>query len=1321
LREIKIFVSSPEDALLERKRLDRVVERLNGELRGTAILTTIRWETNFYKAHATFQAQIPEASECEIVIAILRHRLGTELPGDFRRMPNGEPYPSGTAYEVLSAIEASRSRAMPDVYVFRYPEPPTVRLDDPATRAVVEEQWERLKRFFVTWFQGSDGQFKAAFQTFSSTDEFEARAEALLRKWVTDHILKGRSVIWPIEIKGSPFRGLKAFGPRHAPVFFGRSRDISRAVEALKDAREAGTPFLLVVGPSGAGKSSLVRAGLVPRLTAAGVVPEVDVWRTAVMRPAECGGDPFMALAAHMLQTEEIGESAEGSAALPEVAASGYRTPRELADLLRHADAVATKPILHALEKVAQAERVAGGYERDANAGLLLVIDQLDELFSSEVPEATRFVRLLSELLKTGRIWVIATLRADLYEDYVAVPELLALKKSGATYDLQPPGPAELAEIVRMPAHAADLGYEADASGRTLDERLLAEADRADMLPLLQFTLNQLFQERSLVDGKTYLTHAAYDKLGGLDGAIEHEAERALAGLGEAEIARLPRLLRELVVQGKGSEGGQAGAARLTVRSVPFKRAAHDAAAERLIRALVDARILLSTSADAPTIRIAHERVLHSWTRARKIVAENTDFFRIRDEIEDERRRWEAAGRKRDRLIPAGVPLAEAESIGAHFRDELAPEACAFIAASSNRARLRQRLTAGAAVVFLVVAVAAGYLGWLAQERADSERLARVEAQQNFQAAKAAVDGITVQLAEGLRDAAGMRVSTLRNILANVEDSVAQLGRAASENVGLAETRALMLLEFGWTYQAAGDVDAALEAFGEAAAIANDLAKSQPNDPQWQRNLAQALEKIGSIQLRRNRSAEAVAAFEEAAEVDRALLKTHPSPATWENLALSFNGIGDVHRRAGDSAAALASYEESLTIARRLAADDPAQRKWRAELSNVLDRIGDLKLAQGDVNGAVPLYEEGAKLIRDLTQEDPNNSQWRRDLTIALENLGRVRLLQGQRRDAEAAFTEGLQIARSLSALDPDNTQWLRDVSVALDRIGMLDASRGQAADALKAFEEALAIRRRLAEADPANLDWQRDLAAILRRICEVRLSVHELPAARSVCEEALRVARSIAEAEPGNWVSRTELAATLIAAGDLESAFDDLDTAAIHYQAAVDIRRQLLQVDRGNDAVTTALAAALAKLGDARHSMGDLPGARAAFRESAETRRTLLGDGPDLLQQQQALLGTLMNLGDVLLAQGDDVAAGATFTEARDLARRVVEARPDEARDQMNLVISLARVAQLSAGEARQAAAEESLRILDHMAARKMDRPDEARWRELLVSLLPD
>ena len=80
MQTFKVFVSSPGDVMVERRRVENVVSRLNGEFAGVARLDAIRWETEAYQAHSTFQAQIPRSTECDLVIGILKWRLGTALP-----------------------------------------------------------------------------------------------------------------------------------------------------------------------------------------------------------------------------------------------------------------------------------------------------------------------------------------------------------------------------------------------------------------------------------------------------------------------------------------------------------------------------------------------------------------------------------------------------------------------------------------------------------------------------------------------------------------------------------------------------------------------------------------------------------------------------------------------------------------------------------------------------------------------------------------------------------------------------------------------------------------------------------------------------------------------------------------------------------------------------------------------------------------------------------------------------------------------------------------------------------------------------------------
>jgi hypothetical protein len=106
MQTFKLFVSSPGDVMVERRRVENVASRLNGEFAGVARLEVIRWETKNYQAFSTFQAQIPRSIDCDLVIGILKWRLGTELPPDFNeKLPDGQSFPSGTAYEILTAIE----------------------------------------------------------------------------------------------------------------------------------------------------------------------------------------------------------------------------------------------------------------------------------------------------------------------------------------------------------------------------------------------------------------------------------------------------------------------------------------------------------------------------------------------------------------------------------------------------------------------------------------------------------------------------------------------------------------------------------------------------------------------------------------------------------------------------------------------------------------------------------------------------------------------------------------------------------------------------------------------------------------------------------------------------------------------------------------------------------------------------------------------------------------------------------------------------------------------------------------------------------------
>ena len=1380
METFELFVSSPGDVMVERRRVENVVSRLNGEFADVARLEAIRWETEHYQAFSTFQAQIPRSIDCDLVIGILKWRLGTELPPDFgEKLPDGRPFPSGTAYEILTAIEKRQEGGkLPDIYVFRFAgSSPSVAVEDP-NRARVEHDWQMLKGFFQEWFLTDRGYFKAAFNSYSSEDDFEAQLEKLLRKWVADKVVGGRVVRWPIEVKGSPFRGLAAFGAKHAPVLFGRSNDTTRAVDLWREAASRGSPYLLVVGASGSGKSSLARAGVIPRLTTPGVIKEVDAWRVAVIRPGDSAAGPFTALAIALMQDEAgLAKEEEGRGpALPEIGRGDSQTPAELAAVLHDADAAAAiKPIVNALVRVAVGEHERERYGRELRCDLVLLIDQFEELFAASVSEAERkrFIDLMAALVGTGHVWIAATLRADFYARMLDQPALRKLKELGTTYDLAAPGPVELAEIVRGPAEAAGLVFETDAViGERLDERLLRDADRPDMLPLVQLALSRVFEGRESVGGEIRLPLKVYEGLGGLKGIVNEAGETALASLGEAEKARLPRLLRRLAVPTHVQDAIGKGA--LTIRAVPLAQAAPDAAAGNLLDALVRARLLTTSGVEAEAqVRLAHQKVLEDWARARTIVVESADFYRIRADLEDSRRKWET-GQRRGEFLARGLPLAEAESIVGKYGDELTPEVLAYVRASRQRANRAQMIGWGAAAVFFLVAVGAGVAAKVAVDQRAAAEAARAQAvaqtqraDRNFTAAKDTVDGLIFNIAQGLQGVVGMRVDTIHRILETVQKTINQLTQTAPDDPKLLRSRSAMFNNFATTYLAAGDLKDASAAAAQSLDIARKLAGQDQGNAEAQRDLATSLQKLGDVKLQAGDQTGALAAYRESLDIVRTLAAQDPSNAEAQrDLATSLIRLGAVKLQAGDQAGALAAYQDSLDIARKLAAQDPgnaaAQRDVAVTLSVVGDvklqagdqagalaayqdsldiarklaaqdqayaqtlvsmdqgKLGDVKLRAGDQAGAFAAYQDSLDITRKLAAQDPSNAQAQRGVSVSLNKVGDVKLQAGDQLGALAAYQESLDIARRLAAQDPGNALAQRDLAVSLNKVGDVKLQAGDQAGALAAHQESLDIRRKLAAQDLGNAQAQRDVSVSLNELGNVKLQAGDRAGALAAHQESLDVARRLAAQDPGNAQAQRDVSVSLDRLGDVKLQAGDRAGALAAHQESLDIRRRLAAQDPGNAQAQRDVSVSLDRLGDVKLQAGDRAGALAAHQESLDIRRKLAAQDPGNAQAQRDVSVSLDRLGDVKLQAGDQAGALAAHQESLDIARKLAAQDPGNAQAQRDVAVSLQKLGdvKLQAGDRAGALAadQDSLDIARKLAAQG---PGNAQaQRDVAVSL---
>lgn len=1044
---LSVFVSSPGDVAEERALAERVLGRLAGEFADRVEVRPIFWEHEPLLASGSFQEQIVRPSRADVVVCILWSRLGTRLPGQFRR-EDGTRYASGTEFEFEDALEGFRNRGTPDLLVYRKTAEPLVSLLDAAVLMDKLEQRRALDAFVERWFHdAADGSLRAAFHPFDAPARFEAILERhlralILRRHPAPRLLQGSRprVQWE---RGSPFRGLEPFDVEHADVFFGRTRAVSEALLHLRKQASRGRPFLLVVGGSGSGKSSLARAGLLPLLARPGVVEGVREWRTAVMRPSGEGGDPFLALAAALLREGAVPELA---AQVPAAAAQGGRGaaspmgteasgaprstgPMEVARLAREVPSALARAVVGILDR-----RAPGAGDGPAGeARLVLLVDQLEELFSIRgLGEVDRraFGAALSELVGIGGVWVVGTLRSDLYPRLTEIPELMALKEGEGQYDLLPPTPSEIGEMIRQPALAAGLVLEVDPNtGERLDDLLVdAAVGSPGLLPLLEFTLEELYRVRR----DDTLTLEAFRELGGVEGSLARRAELVLSALPLEVQEALPGVMRALVNVVESAEGGTLGA-----HPAPLIRLREDAAASRLVDALVGARLMV-TDLDgdgSAVIRIAHEALLRHWPRVTTWLEGDRETLKARARLRTAAFRWAEEGRNEQLLLAGGKPLEDALAArGAG--GELTGLEEEFLRRSEWRARRSVRIRRLALFALAVLTLVASGSGWAARSAAEVARGEALAARR------------THEFMVGLLSAA--RPDVAQGAVMTVEDLV-ELGSnqlLAGEMADVPGSRAWAMRELASTHLHLGQVAPALA----LARVADSVAAAAPGVGDSARAMGWLL--LGDIHRRADDLDSAAVYFERARG---AWLGRYP--ALVSSVA---SRLADVRQMQGRQDEYMTLMEEQFEEARRGAEEGGLE--WAVVLANQAIFLRE--------KGAVLDAEELLREADAIWKEHPGMRPTQRAEFLLV--LGNNLADQGRAPEADSVYREALEIQRRLL---PDQPA----VGFTLNGLGLVAQTLGDPAASEAWLRQALdQLRHSLGEGHAQTANVRTNLAELL-------------------------------------------------------------------------------------------------------------------------------------------------------------------------------------------------------------------------------------------------
>jgi WD40 repeat protein/energy-coupling factor transporter ATP-binding protein EcfA2 len=496
-----------------------------------------------------------------------------------------------------------------------------------------------------------------------------------------------------------PYKGLDYFDQEDARFYFGRETltdELRSRVERYR--------FILVTGSTGSGKSSLVRAGLLPTLDSQNTSAGNMRWLFETMMPRR---NPIEELGRVLLSLTGRTEASD------DVRTKGLTDPS----------------ILHKWIEVALKDR----YDRRA----VIVIDQFEDIFKQVAEdERSAFINLISHAAtaENGRAVVLLTMRSDFVPNCEKYPQLLSLMNQQPSLFVGEMHKDELAKAIGRPALQVALRIDPDL----IKQIVIDMQGQPGVLPLMQFTLRDLFETERGPNGVAALTLDDYLKRGGLYKALELRASAVFEMLDSHEQQLARTIFSGLVQIGRKPEDANTGRIAFFEELVPAGESSTEVMG--VVRKLADARLI--TMDGTRYISLAHEKLIDAWPWLRQIINDNREQIALQNQIAADAQDWERHDRNSSYLY-SGSRLSKVRDQAAGQSLILSEQAKWYIDAAIAHELRRKQLTTA---VVLIVLFAIGILVLrVAQQQDENARAVSAQATAEFSSRAQAISRATAE------------------------------------------------------------------------------------------------------------------------------------------------------------------------------------------------------------------------------------------------------------------------------------------------------------------------------------------------------------------------------------------------------------------------------------------------------------------------------------------------------------------------------------------------------------------------------------------------
>jgi eukaryotic-like serine/threonine-protein kinase len=500
------------------------------------------------------------------------------------------------------------------------------------------------------------------------------------------------------------------------------------------------------------------------------------------------------------------------------------------------------------------------------------------------------------------------------------------------------------------------------------------------------------------------------------------------------------------------------------------------------------------------------------------------------------------------------------------------------------------------------------------------------------------------------------------------EAKIAQMQRARAEhrfNDVRALANSLMFGIYDSIRNLPGSTEARKLVVTDALKYLDSLAEEARGDLSLQRELADAYERVGSVQgepftANLGDTAGALQSYLKAQAI-RKVLVAGAMPADQIKYAANLRAVLALQLQSSDAASALRSAQEAVSATQSALKQDSMNRDLLAEMAADYADLG-VVLEESRMGGeSETLVEEAYRKGLEIDEKLAANSKDRnrlRSLAVAESHIGRHLRDAGYRAEAVVAFNKAALILEGL-AETPNNTQAQWDLATVNSDLGDTFQMNGDSAHALANYRKALALMIAMSKADPNDSNARSGLGEANLNIGSAQVKLNNAVGARESLQRALAIFEKEAAAAPQGEGINWDLVLTYVW---MASVTPESGAALAYYKKALAIDQKMGKVDTEAPEWREDESEVLVKMGDFLRKSGRLNQAAESYKQAAAISEPIVASQSARQEARYALAEAYCGLGD-LAAQGaerlsvTDTRYAAKWNEARSWYERSSEA----------------------------------------------------------------